>query len=352
MKSAYRIHNILRPLGWLYGSVTGIRNLMFDRGLRKSATFSIPVISIGNITVGGTGKTPHTEYTAALLKERFVTAVLSRGYKRHTKGFFMSDARSDSGLIGDEPFQIKSRFPDLHVAVCNDRATGIRRLMDLCAPQVVILDDAYQHRKVTPSLNILLVNYNRNILHDAILPAGHLRESAAGRRRADIIIVTKCPVDISDQTMDRMARELAVKPSQKVYFTTFRYDMPYLMDQPQCPAPLPEGPVLAVAGIVSPEPMVHELESQGHEVSLMSYPDHYLFNAKDISHIQQKLDEMGPDSFIVTTAKDAARLTDMRLDEELRRRIYVLPISVRFIRDAGEFDRTVTEHVESKLNNI
>ncbi len=352
MKSAYRIHNILRPLGWLYGSVTGIRNLLFDRGLRKSATFTIPVISIGNITVGGTGKTPHTEYTAALLKERFVTAVLSRGYKRHTKGFFMSDARSDSGLIGDEPFQIKSRFPDLHVAVCNDRATGIRRLMDLCAPQVVILDDAYQHRKVTPSLNILLVNYNRNILHDAILPAGHLRENAAGRRRADIIIVTKCPVDISDQVMDRMAQELAVKPSQKVYFTTFRYDTPYLMDQPQCPAPLPEGPVLAVAGIVSPEPMVHELESQGHEVSLMSYPDHYFFNAQDIRHMQQKLEEMGPDSFIVTTAKDAARLTDMRLDEELRRRIYVLPISVRFIRDAGEFDRTVTEHVESKLNNI
>ena len=139
MNSEFRINNALRPLGWLYGLVTGIRNIMYDKGIRKSEEFELPVISIGNITVGGTGKTPHAEYTATLLKDRYKTAVLSRGYGRHTKGFFMSDAHSDSGLIGDEPLQIKRRFPDLEVAVCSDRAEGITRLIDMCAPQVIIL---------------------------------------------------------------------------------------------------------------------------------------------------------------------------------------------------------------------
>ena len=144
MKAEFKINNALRPLGWLYGLATGIRNRLYDKGVRKSQVFDLPVISIGNITVGGTGKTPHAEYTATLLKDRYKTAVLSRGYGRHTKGFFMSDAHSDSGLIGDEPLQIKRRFPDLEVAVCSDRAQGIRRLIEMCNPQVIILDDAFQ----------------------------------------------------------------------------------------------------------------------------------------------------------------------------------------------------------------
>ena len=347
MKPSFRIYNILRPIGWLYGLVVGIRNRMYDRQKLKSASFQVPVISIGNITVGGTGKTPHTEYTASLLKDRFKTAVLSRGYGRHTKGFFMSDERSDSGLIGDEPFQIKSRFPDIDVAVCEDRAKGITRLMDLCAPQAIILDDAFQHRKVTPSLNILLVNWHRNILDDALLPAGRLRESANNRKRAHIIIVTKCPHNLGPDDMTRMEEMLKVSPQQQIFFTTLQYGQPYLIGKPDEPCTLPQTPVLALTGIASPHLMVTQLEQQGHQVTLMDYPDHYRFTKKDIAHIKTRLESMPSNSVIVTTAKDAARLYDLELDAELLNRIYVLPVSIRFLCNAQQFETVITTHVES-----
>lgn len=347
MKSEFRINNALRPLGWLYGLVTGIRNRLYDKGIRKSQEFPIPVISIGNITVGGTGKTPHAEYTATLLKDRFKTAVLSRGYGRHTKGFFMSDAHSDSGLIGDEPLQIKRRYPDLEVAVCSDRAQGITRLMEMCAPQAVILDDAFQHRRIKPSLNILLVNWHRNILDDAMLPAGYLRENVKGRRRADIIIVTKCPEDLSKEAMNELAQRLIVDPRQKVFFTTPHYNRPYLIDDAGTPLDLPKAPLLAVTGIASPALMKAELERQGNEVTLMAYPDHYRFTKQDIQNITERLESIGQDAVIVTTAKDAARLLDLNLDEELRKKIYVLPVGVRFLRDADKFEQIVVKHVES-----
>ena len=347
MKPEFRIYNIVRPLGWLYGLVAGIRNFLYDKGVIKSAVFPIPIISIGNITVGGTGKTPHAEYTSTLLKDQFKTAVLSRGYGRHTKGFFMSDAHSDSGLIGDEPLQIKHRFPDLEVAVCNDRAKGIRRLMEMCSPQVIILDDAFQHRRITPSLNILLINWHRNILDDAMLPAGHLRENPKGRRRADIIIVTKCPEGMTKESMNELAQTLKVKPEQQVFFTTPDYSQPYLIDDSGHPLQLPGVPLLAVTGIVSPALMKAELERQGHEVSLMDYPDHYRFTKQDILNITNRLESMGKDAVIVTTTKDAARLSDLELDEKLRKRIYVLPVGVRFLRDAGKFEKAVIGHVQS-----
>ncbi|MBR5706133.1 MAG: tetraacyldisaccharide 4'-kinase [Bacteroidaceae bacterium] len=347
MKSEFRINNILRPIGWIYGLVTAIRNSLYDNGIRKSAEFPLPVISIGNITVGGTGKTPHAEYTATLLKDRYKTAVLSRGYGRHTKGFFMSDAHSDSGLIGDEPLQIKRRFPDLEVAVCSDRAKGIRRLMEMCNPQVIILDDAFQHRKIKPSLNILLVNWHRNILDDAMLPAGYLRESVRGRRRADIIIVTKCPEDLDKKAMVELARRLKVKPEQQVFFTTPHYNQPYLIDDAGTPLDIPNVPLLAVTGIASPALMKAELERQGRQVTLMQYPDHYRFNKQDIANILAQLESLGPDAVIVTTTKDATRLQDLELSEELRKKIYVLPIGVRFLRDESKFQQDVIAHVES-----
>ena len=347
MKPSFKIYNVLRPIGWLYGLVIGIRNRMYDRQRLKSASFPVPVISIGNITVGGTGKTPHTEYTVSLLKDRFRTAVLSRGYGRHTKGFFMSDNRSDSGLIGDEPFQIKSRFPDIDVAVCEDRAKGITRLIDLCSPQAIILDDAFQHRKVTPSLNILLVNWHRNILDDALLPAGRLRESAKNRKRAHIIIVTKCPDNLSTDEMARMEERLKVSPQQQIFFSTLQYGQPYLIGKPNESCTLPQTPVLALTGIASPHLMVTELKRQGHQVTLMDYPDHYRYTKKDIAHITTMLENMPPKSVIVTTAKDAARLKDLELDTELLNRIYVLPVSIRFLCNAKQFEQTITTHVES-----
>ena len=323
---------------------------MYDCGMCRSYRSGIPVISIGNITVGGTGKTPHTEFTALLLKEKYRLAVLSRGYGRHSKGFVMSDTRSDSTLIGDEPLQIKHRFPDLDVAVCEDRATGIKRLMDTVSPQVIILDDAFQHRKVTPSLNILLVNWHRNIMDDAMLPAGRLRESARGRRRAHIIIVTKCPDNLSATDMDAMAQRLRTSPEQQFYFTALEYDRPYLIDNPYETLSPSRTPVLGVTGIASPDLFVEELERQGHDVSLMDYPDHHRFSNKDITQITKRLESIGPDAVIVTTAKDAARLQGPDLPQDLRKRIYILPVGVRFLSDADKFEKAVIRHVESFTN--
>lgn len=346
MKPEFIIYDILRPFGWLYGFFTSIRNRLYDCGMCKSYRSGIPVISIGNITVGGTGKTPHTEFTASMLMRKYRTAVLSRGYGRHTKGFILSDAGSDSNTIGDEPLQIKHRFPDMDVAVCEDRATGIKRLIEISSPQVIILDDAFQHRKVTPSLNILLVNWHRNILDDAMLPAGRLRENAGGRRRAHIIIVTKCPDNLSASDMDAMAQRLRTSPEQQLFFTTLTYDLPYLMDNPEQTLSMPSAPVLAVTGIASPDLFVSELERQGHKVTLTDYPDHHRFSSKDITQITKKLESLGPDAVMVTTAKDAARLTDITLDEQLRKKIYVLPVGVRFICDSDKFINAVTEHVD------
>lgn len=346
MKPAFRIFNVFRPIGWLYGLVTGLRNRMYDGGILKSVSFPIPVICVGNITVGGTGKTPHTEYIAALLKERMRIAILSRGYGRHTKGFILSDAQSDSNRIGDEPLQIKRRFPDVEVAVSEDRTTGIKCLLELCSPQVIILDDAYQHRRVTPSLNILLVNYNRNILEDAMLPAGRLRESAKYRRRAQMIIVTKCPKDLNSLEMDDLASRLAVSPEQEVYFTTLEYGSLYPFDGKSA-VPSQDCPVLAISGIADPAPMESELRKSHKEVNMLSYPDHHDFSRKDIQRIENRLQSMPQGSVIVTTAKDAARLSGMELNEHLKSGIFILPVKPAFLRDAKEFDDTILNHTET-----
>lgn len=346
MKPAFRIYNVFLPVGWLYGLVTGLRNRMYDGGMLKSVSFPIPVICVGNITVGGTGKTPHTEYIAALLKDRMRIAILSRGYGRHTKGFILSDAQSDSNLIGDEPLQVKRRFPDVAVAVCEDRVTGIRSLSDLCSPDAIILDDAYQHRKVTPSLNILLVNYNRNILQDVMLPAGRLRESANCRRRAQIIVVTKCPQDLSSGEMDDLASMLAVNPEQKVFFTTLEYGTLYPLDGKSA-VPSQDCPVLAITGIADPSPMETQLRKSHKEVSMLSYPDHHDFSRNDISEMEHRLKSMPQESVIVTTAKDAARLSGMDLDDNLESRVFILPVRPAFLRDAKEFDDTILNHIET-----
>lgn len=347
MQKDFRIYNLLRPLGWLYGAATAMRNLMFDNLGSLSRVFPVPVISVGNITVGGTGKTPHTEYLVSLLKDRTRVAVLSRGYGRNTSGYILAQASSDSITIGDEPKQISNRFPDIDVAVCEDRAYGISTLLTACQPKVIILDDAFQHRKVTPSLNILLVNHNRNILSDAILPAGRLRESAKGRKRAHIIIVTKCPVDMSRKAMDEISASLRTDKSQQIFFTTLEYGAPYQLGRPECPAVFPQGPVLAVTGIASPRQLVAELNRQGRKVSLMTFKDHYRYNKEDIKRISDRLQGLGPDSFIVTTAKDATRLEDMEMDNSLRNRIFVLPVGIKFLDGKEAFDQVVTEHVKS-----
>ena len=221
------VNKWLSPLSFIYGMGVGMRNRMYELGIKKSRSFAIPVISVGNITVGGAGKTPHTEYLVRLLKDRMKVAVLSRGYKRKTKGYLLADIDSTSEDIGDEPRQMKTKFPDIYIAVDADRCEGIDRLtIDEATSDVdvILLDDAYQHRRVKPGINILLVDYHRLIIYDKLLPAGRLREPEKGKERADMVIITKCPRDLKPMEYRVLTKAMNLRPYQDLFFTTIDYE--------------------------------------------------------------------------------------------------------------------------------
>ena len=211
-----KLYRCLYPLTWIYSGVTALRNKLFDCNILQSKSFSVPTICIGNLSVGGTGKTPHTEYLVDLLKDDYAVAVLSRGYKRKTKGYILSDRQSDAQTIGDEPYQIKSKYPGIRVAVCEKRCDGMEQLLQLDKPQVeaVILDDAFQHRYVKAGLYILLTDYNRLFSEDAVLPVGRLREAKSGKERAQIVIVTKCPDAMQEEDFKNIEKRLNLLPYQ------------------------------------------------------------------------------------------------------------------------------------------
>ena len=325
----------LMPLAWLYGLVVGIRNVMFDIGVLKSRTFRMPIICVGNLTVGGTGKTPHTEYLIRLLQKEWQVAVLSRGYKRKTRGYRLATDETGMAEIGDEPYQMKQKFPGIHMAVDADRCRGIRELMkEGVEPpaDVVILDDAYQHRYVRAGLNILLMDYHRLIYFDRLLPAGRLREHRAGRRRADIVIVTKCPQYITPMDQRGIVRSLDLESWQKVFFTTYKY--------PDNMGDVGDNPLL-VTGIASPEQMVYDLRKIIPRFELMSFPDHHNFSPKDIENIRQRANGRT----IITTEKDATRLRGL---ENMR----VIPIEVAFLNDrASEFDQIIKSFIKKNSRN-
>lgn len=326
-----KINYWLLPLSWLYGLVVSIRNLMFDVGMLKSKTFPLPVICVGNITVGGTGKTPHTEYLIRLLSKDHQVAVLSRGYKRKSEGYVLTTKDTPMAEIGDEPYQMKQKYPQIHMAVDKDRCHGIEQLMQKTVkPQsdVVILDDAYQHRYVKAGLNILLMDYHRLIHLDKLLPAGRLREPMSGSQRADIVIITKCPRDI--KLMDRIGieRSINLKNWQKIFFTTYKY--------PDQMEGLGENPLL-VTGIASPQQMVYDLQKIVPTFELMSFPDHHNFTEQDINAIRTR----AAGRTILTTEKDATRLHG--LDN-----MKVIPIEVEFIEGKEKFDKMIKNYVNQK----
>ena len=327
------INRWLLPLSWLYGLGVSIRNLMFDYGLLKSQSFSLPIICVGNLTVGGTGKTPHTEYLVRLLSKEYQVAVLSRGYKRKSKGFVLATTNTPMTDIGDEPCQMKQKFPQIHMAVDKDRCHGIGQLMkdDVQPPtEAIILDDAFQHRYVQAGLNILLMDYHRLIYLDQLLPAGRLREPQSGRMRAHIAIVTKCPPDITPAERQNIVRNLRLEKSQKVFFTTYKY--------PDTLKDLGENPLL-VTGIASPQQMVYDINKQIPKLELMSFPDHHNFTRQDIEDIRTR----AAGRTILTTEKDATRLHG--LDH-----MKIIPIEVEFLDGKGEeFDRIITRFVQQNL---
>ncbi len=269
---------LLFPLSWLYGFGVYLRNKAYDLNLLKSKEFDVPVISIGNITVGGTGKTPHVEYMVKLLREKFVVATLSRGYKRKTSGFFYVEENSKASEVGDEPLQIKRKFPKQTVSVCEKRVEGVQKLLSddgKQIPDVVILDDAFQHRRITPGINILLIDYNRQIKEDSLLPVGRLREGASQMRRANVIVFTKCPDEVTPIMRRILQKDVGLLPYQSLFFSTMVYDKL---------APVFEGSfneksfykdkswtVLVVTGIASPKPVQDHIKQHSNKLEVLIF---------------------------------------------------------------------------------
>ena len=339
--------------------VVGIRNQLFELGFLKSRSFDIPVISVGNITVGGAGKTPHVEYLVRLLQDKVKVAVLSRGYKRKSHGFVLANEHTAMDEIGDESFQMKQKFPDIHVAVDKKRCEGIDKLTDHETTKdtdVVLLDDAFQHRYVKPGINILLIDYHRLIIYDMLLPAGRLREPKNGKSRADIVIITKCPKDLKAIDYRVLTKAMNLYPYQDLFFTTLEY----------CPLKqvfgehiemsldsIKEHQVLLLTGIASPKQMRIDLEPHTKSITPLTFSDHHRFKKKDIRRINDTFASMPEPKLIITTEKDAARLQEIEgLSQEVKDRLFVLPIEIKFMLEQEQmFNDKIISYVRKNSKN-
>lgn len=350
-----KIHSSLLPLSFLYGMGVRLRNMLFDTGILESRSFPIPVISVGNITVGGAGKTPHVEYLIRLLCETKRVSVLSRGYKRRTKGYLLASSSSTSLELGDEPYQMYLKYGrQVHVAVSANRCEGIERLCsdpETKDTDVILLDDAFQHRYVKPGVNILLVDYHRLIVYDKLLPAGRLREPKDGKRRADIVIVTKCPPDLRPMDFRVITKALNLYPYQKLFFTTIEYgDLIPLFSNSRSLALseiTSDFEVLVLSGIASPQHLLCDIQKHTENVIPMTFRDHHLFTPKDIARINNTFDSLSSKRIIITTEKDAARLVGLDgLSDDVRNHIYALPIKTTFLLEQQEqFDEFILSYV-------
>lgn len=351
----------LYPLSWLYGFGVFLRNRAYDLNILKSTEFDVPVISIGNITVGGTGKTPHVEYLVELLKENYNVATLSRGYKRKTKGFRLVETSSTAIEVGDEPLQIKNKFPGITVAVSEKRVPGVEKLLKRdkeSVPDVVLLDDAFQHRRITPGINILLIDYNRQIKGDKLLPAGRLREGVYQMRRANIIIFTKCPDEVTPIMRRILSNDVGLLPYQKLYFTKLQYDNlrpvfnansidPELWTQKQYS-------ILLVTGIASPQLIEKYLKKFSNKIEILDFPDHHSFSIQDIKKIESTFEAIQAENkIIITTEKDSMRFKDNEhLQDDIKNAMYYLPVKVKFLeQEKKSFNKKILNYVGENKSN-
>lgn len=339
---------LLLPLSFIYGLVVGIRNFMFKIGILSSRRFNIPIICIGNITVGGTGKTPHTELIIEALKENFRVACLSRGYKRKTSGFMIVTEQSTPSEVGDEPLQIKRKFPDIIMACDRKRVRGIEKLLAMPEPpQVIILDDAFQHRYVQADKNIVLIDYNRPVTEDFLLPAGRLREGTRALKRADYLIVTKCPKTIQPIQCRILSKHLAIKPYQKLFFTALSYgDIQPLFPNNAIHPIDEECHILCLTGIAQPQPYIEYLHTLTPHITTLQYPDHHTFSSRDIQHIIQNFNNINSErKYIFTTEKDAMRLSSNTWPEEMKPCIFYIPVKPLFLKEEEAFLNELKEYV-------
>jgi len=356
-----KITKSLLPLSYLFGSVVGFRNRLFDWGVLRSESFDVPIICVGNLTVGGTGKTPHTEYLVSILHKKFNVAVLSRGYKRKTRGFLLADESSGVREIGDEPFQIKNKFPHITVAVDEKRRRGIHRLLQINPLiDVIILDDAFQHRYVKPGLSILLMDYTRKIYEDQLLPAGRLREPLSSKERANIMIVTKCPTETKPIDIRIVSKYLTLRPHQQLYFSTIQYGEIFpVFDKSASGRPLPDldkenEAVLLVTGIASTRKLKQDLSQFAVALEEINFPDHHNFVQKDIEHIEKVFSQIAAKKkIILVTEKDAVRLQQLPfVTDFLKDNLFYLPIQVDFLDNrAAEFNQKIYDYVKNNKRN-
>lgn len=354
-----KINEWMLPLSWLYGIGVRLRNWMYDIGLKKSCSFDIPVISVGNITVGGSGKTPHVEYLIRLLQDKVKVAVLSRGYKRKSRGYILAGKDTPMPEIGDEPYQMKKKFENIYVAVDKNRCHGIEQLTgnsETNDTDVILLDDAFQHRHVKPGINILLVDYHRLIIYDKLLPAGRLREPLSGKNRADMVIVTKCPADMKPMDFRVIMRAMNLFPYQNLFFTTLKYGMlkpVYCGGKRKLEDIGKDENILLLTGIASPKQMIVDLQPYTENIVQMSFPDHHQFNDKDIKKINEAFAAMPSPKTIITTEKDNARLFGMKgLSDEVRHNIFILPVEVCFMQGQEElFNEKIIGYVRKNSRN-
>ena len=353
----------LYPVSLIYGLITEIRNFLFDTGVFSSVEFDLPIICVGNITVGGTGKTPHTEYIAGLLRGDFKVATLSRGYKRKTRDFRIASLSSPVSEIGDEPLQIFRKFPDVLVAVDHDRVHGVKKIIEEKPDtDVIILDDGFQHRRITPGFSILLSDFERLFVRDNMLPFGNLRESKVNMRRANIILITKSPQDMSPIQRRLIVKEVAKAPYQNLYFTSIIYKSPVslfdsknpgmshsdICEQDNCG-------IVLITGIANPQPLKDYLQMKFSEIIHLDFPDHYNFNENDIQTISDAFNKLkSPVRYLFTTEKDAVRLREFtNIAEPIRSALFYIPVGIHFLNDdKNEFDNLIVDYVrKNKRSN-
>lgn len=344
---------ILFPFSLLYGLIVSLRNLLYKQGIIKSISFQVPLITIGNLTIGGTGKTPHIEYLTALLQSRYNVATLSRGYKRKTKGYLMAGKNTSWKEIGDEPMQFYQKFgANTSVAVGEERALAIPHILhDSPETDLILLDDAYQHRSVTPYINILLSDYNRLFYKDHLLPAGRLREPRKAAKRADCIIVSKCPAAISGDTMKSIAQQINTytAKAKPVFFSCMQYEKPKPVFNTTCSLNA-NTQVILFAGLANPEQLINYIKTNFRLLQSFLYPDHHDYKNADIKKIRQAYENLsGNNKILLTTEKDRVKITDNTIKpliDDLP--VYELPIKVVFPKNQHNFDHWISE----KLNQF
>ncbi|QHS54065.1 tetraacyldisaccharide 4'-kinase [Mucilaginibacter sp. 14171R-50] len=344
---------LLFPFSLLYGLAVIIRNWCYDAGLFKSREFKLPVIGVGNLEVGGAGKSPMTEYLIRLLKDDYKLATLSRGYGRNTKGFITADDAATATQIGDEPAQFKQKFPDITVAVCEDRAAGIVKLQN--SRDIIVLDDAFQHRRVKPGLSILLFDYKHLQGPKILLPAGNLREPFSGRWRADVMVVTKCPEGLTEAEMTRCYESIAPLNWQPLFFTSIAYQpLQDMQGKPVDTVIDADTTVFLITGIANPKPLVQHIRQSGANIIHHNYHDHHRFSLKNIAKLAGEFSACRVrKKVIITTEKDAQRLGIHEMLPAVKQLpILVLPIGVHFLNNGQQhFDKLIKDYVREHITH-